>query len=76
MLDGIPEGLPPEEVERPQKLQIRLTDASLVAICDTLGKIGTGESVKVLTRFEKPQKGSLVPKIREAIKKIEDRLQK
>jgi len=53
-----------------------LTDASLAAICDTLGKIGTGESVKVLTRFEKSQKGSLVPKIREAIKKIEDRIQK
>ncbi|MBM4348793.1 MAG: HEAT repeat domain-containing protein [Deltaproteobacteria bacterium] len=53
-----------------------LTDASLAAICDTLGKIGTGESVKVLTRLEKSQKGSLVPKIKEAIKKIEDRLQK
>jgi HEAT repeat protein len=53
-----------------------LTDASLAAICDTLGKIGTGESVKALTRLEKSQKGSLVPKIREAIKKIEDRMQK
>jgi HEAT repeat protein len=53
-----------------------LTDASLAAICDTLGKIGTGESVKALTRLEKSQKGSLVPKIREAIKKIEDRTQK
>ena len=53
-----------------------LTDASLSAICDTLGKIGTGESVKALTRLEKSQKGSLVPKIREAIKKIEDRTQK
>lgn len=53
-----------------------LTDASLIAICDTLGKIGTGESVKVLTRLEKSQKGSLAPKIKQAIKKIEDRLQK
>lgn len=53
-----------------------LTDASLAAICDTLGKIGTGESVKALTRLEKSQKGSLVPKIREAIKKIEDHMQK
>jgi len=53
-----------------------LTDASLAAICDTLGKIGTGESVKALTRLEKSQKGSLVPKIREAIKKIEDRMKK
>ncbi|MDP2971528.1 MAG: hypothetical protein Q8P64_20320, partial [Deltaproteobacteria bacterium] len=38
-----------------------LTDASLSAICDTLGKIGTGESIKALTRLEKSQKGSLVP---------------
>ena len=53
-----------------------LTDASLAAICDTLGKIGTGESVKALTRLEKSQKGSLVQKIREAIKKIEDRMKK
>jgi HEAT repeat protein len=53
-----------------------LTDASLSAICDTLGKIGTGESIKALTRLEKSQKGSLVPKIREAIKKIEVRIQK
>ncbi|MDO9351610.1 MAG: HEAT repeat domain-containing protein, partial [Deltaproteobacteria bacterium] len=53
-----------------------LTDASLAAICDTLGKIGTGESIKALTRLEKSQKGSLVPKIREAIKKIEDRMHK
>ncbi|MCJ7704266.1 MAG: hypothetical protein MUO28_01875 [Desulfobacterales bacterium] len=53
-----------------------LTDASLSAICDTLGKIGTGESIKALTRLEKSQKGSLVPKIREAIKKIEDRMHK
>jgi HEAT repeat protein len=51
-----------------------LTDASLSAICDTLGKIGTGESIKALTRLEKSQKGSLAPKIREAIKKIEDRI--
>jgi len=53
-----------------------LTDPSLSSICDTLGKIGTGESIKALTRLEKSQKGSLAPKIREAIKKIEDRIQK
>ncbi|MBM4306586.1 MAG: hypothetical protein FJ123_07600 [Deltaproteobacteria bacterium] len=51
-----------------------LTDASIVAICDTLAKIGTGESVKVLTRLEKSQKGTLATKTREAIKKIEERI--
>lgn len=51
-----------------------LSDASLTAICETLGKIGTGESIKVLTRLEKSQKGPLVQKIREAIKKIEERI--
>jgi HEAT repeat protein len=53
-----------------------LADASLAAICDTLGKIGTGESVKALTRLEKSQKEPLTLKIREAIKKIEDRIGK
>ncbi len=53
-----------------------LTEASIATICDTLGKIGTRESINVLTRLEKSQKGSLAPKIREAIKKIEDRMQK
>ncbi|MDI7260137.1 MAG: HEAT repeat domain-containing protein [Thermodesulfobacteriota bacterium] len=53
-----------------------LSDASLLAICDTLGKIGTRESIKMLTRLEKSQKGPLIPKIGEAIKKIEDRMQK
>jgi HEAT repeat protein len=53
-----------------------LTDVSLSAIIDTLGKIGTEESIKALTRLEKSQRESLGPKIREAIKKIETRLQK
>ena len=51
-----------------------LAETSMAAICDTLGKIGTRESIKVLTRLEKSQKGPLVTKIREAIKKIEERI--
>ena len=50
-----------------------LTEASIAAICETLGKIGIGESIKVLTRLEKSHKGPLATKIKEAIKKIEDR---
>jgi hypothetical protein len=50
-----------------------LTDASLGAICDALGKIGTKESVKVLNKLEKSRQGSWLPKLREALKKIEER---
>ncbi len=50
-----------------------LSDESLGAICDTLGKIGAGESMKVLTRLEKSQRGPLTLKMREAIKKMGDR---
>ncbi len=51
-----------------------LSEASMAAICDSLGKIGTDESIKVLARLEKSQKGMLAVKIKEAIKKIEGRL--
>jgi len=51
-----------------------LAETSMAAICDTLGKIGTQESVKVLTRLEKSQKGTLATKTREAIKKIQERI--
>jgi hypothetical protein len=50
-----------------------LTDASLGAICDALGKIGTKESVKVLNKLEKSREGPWLPKLREALKKIEER---
>jgi hypothetical protein len=50
-----------------------LSDASLMAICDTLGKVGTNESVKVLTKLEKSVKGPLIPKVKEALKKIGER---
>ena len=50
-----------------------LSEASLVAICETLGKIGTQESIPPLTKLEKSRDGSWVPKLREALKKIEER---
>jgi HEAT repeat protein len=50
-----------------------LTDASLGAMCDALGKIGTKESVKVLTKLERSREGPWLPKLREALKKIEER---
>jgi predicted nucleic acid-binding OB-fold protein len=50
-----------------------LSDASLMAICDTLGKVGTNESVKVLTKLEKSVKGPLIPKVKEALEKIGER---
>ncbi len=50
-----------------------LSDASLMAICDTLGKVGTSESVKVLTKLEKSVKDPLLPKVKEALKKIGER---
>jgi HEAT repeat protein len=50
-----------------------LGDSSLAAICDTLGKIGTSESVKILTKLEKSVKSPLIPKVKEALKKIGER---
>ena len=50
-----------------------LTDAALGAVCDALGKIGTKESVAVLKRLEKSREGPWNPKVKEALKKIEDR---
>jgi hypothetical protein len=50
-----------------------LSDSSLAAICDTLGKIGTSESVKILTKLEKSVKSPLIPKVKEALKKIGER---
>ncbi len=53
-----------------------LSDNALGAICDSLGKIGTKRSIHILTRLEKSLKGPLSQKIKEAIRKIEDRNQK
>lgn len=50
-----------------------LTDASLGAICEALGKIGTEESLGILSRLEKSGKSPWLPKAREALKKIAER---
>ena len=50
-----------------------LSDSSLAAICNALGKIGTEKSVKSLTKLAKSREGSWIPKVGDAIKKIEER---
>jgi len=50
-----------------------LTDRSLEAILDALGKIGTEKSAEFLNRLERSLKGSLAPKLREALTRIEER---
>jgi HEAT repeat protein len=50
-----------------------LTDSSLGAICNTLGKIGTEKSIKFLNKLEKSSEASLIPKVKEALKRIEER---
>ena len=51
-----------------------LPENALGAICDALGKIGTKESIPVFGKLEGSLKGPLVPKVREALKRIEERL--
>ena len=50
-----------------------LTDRSLGAIFDALGKIGTKESANVLNKLEKSLKNPLIPKMKETLKKIGER---
>jgi HEAT repeat protein len=50
-----------------------ISDSSIGAIIDALGKIGTNESFKILKRLEKSREGHGVPKLRETLKKIEER---
>jgi hypothetical protein len=50
-----------------------LTDSALGAICDALGRIGTKESIQTLNKLEKSIKSPLIPKVKEAIKKIGER---
>jgi hypothetical protein len=50
-----------------------LTETSLGAICDALGKIGTVESLGILSQLAKDREGSWVPRARDASKKIEER---
>lgn len=51
-----------------------LTESSLGAICDALGKVGTTESFRALRQLAKARDASWAPKAREACKKIEERI--
>jgi hypothetical protein len=51
-----------------------LTDAALGGICDALGKIGTKESIKLLTHLQKSREGPWISKVKEALRKIEERM--
>ncbi len=51
-----------------------LNESSLGAICDALGKIGTVESLKILSQLGKARDASWAPKAREACKRIEERI--
>ena len=50
-----------------------LTERAVGVICDALGKIGTTDSIKVLTLLGKSQEGPWISKLKEALKKIEER---
>jgi HEAT repeat protein len=51
-----------------------LSETALGAICSSLGKIGTERSIKLLGKLEKSFEGSSLPKVKEAIRKIQERL--
>ncbi len=50
-----------------------LSENALRAICDSLGKIGTKKSVKVLSQLEKSFEGPLALILKDTIRKIKDR---
>ncbi|HSB03926.1 MAG TPA: hypothetical protein VLK23_01945 [Thermodesulfobacteriota bacterium] len=50
-----------------------LDEFSLGAICDALGKIGTNESLKILSQLAKARDVSRALKAKEAFKRIEER---
>ena len=50
-----------------------LSDTALGTICDALGKIGSKESIRVLTHLGKAREDFWGPKAKEALRKIEER---
>jgi len=50
-----------------------LSEPSLGAVCDALGKIGTVESLAILSQLAKDREGSWAPRAREASKRIQER---
>jgi HEAT repeat protein len=51
-----------------------LSEMALETICTALGKIGTERSIKTLGKVEKSCEDALLPKIKEALRKIQDRV--
>lgn len=51
-----------------------LSETALDAICNSLGKIGTERSIKLLGKLEKSCEESLMPKVKDAIRKIQERM--
>jgi HEAT repeat protein len=51
-----------------------LSEMALETICTTLGKIGTERSIKILGKLEKSCEDALRLKIKEALRKIQDRV--
>jgi HEAT repeat protein len=51
-----------------------LSDMALETLCTALGKIGTERSIKILGKVEKSCEDTLLPKIKEALRKIQDRV--
>ena len=51
-----------------------LSEAALEAICSSLGKIGTERSIKILGKLGKSCEESLTPKVEEALRKIQNRV--
>jgi HEAT repeat protein len=51
-----------------------LSEMALETICTALGKIGTERSIKILGKVEKSSEDTLLPKIKEALRKIQDRV--
>jgi len=50
-----------------------LSEPSLVAISDALGKIGTRNSIKTLNKLARSHEGPLASRVRETLKRIEQR---
>jgi HEAT repeat protein len=51
-----------------------LSEMALETICTALGKIGTERSIKIFGKVEKSCEDALLPKIKEALRKIQDRV--
>jgi HEAT repeat protein len=51
-----------------------LSEMAIETLCTALGKIGTERSIKILGKVEKSCEDTLLPKIKEALRKIQDRV--